>query len=114
VKAALSQNVAAALAALLLAGPIAAQTPEPLRIVVVDGQVLFAGANLDIDELRAALVKSGRQDETLMFQVGPNAKSGYISQVLKAVKDAGFTKFSIVGPTNGRPVLTVDPAQKLD
>jgi biopolymer transport protein ExbD len=103
-----------ALIAILPFAHFAHADPPPPRIVVLDGSVLFAGADLDLDELRSALAKTGRQDETLLFQVGPNAKSGYISRALKAVKDAGFSKFSIAGPTGGGPVLTVDPAMHLN
>lgn len=98
----------------ILAAHAARAEDAPLRITVVDGQVIFAGANLDLDELRAALARTGRQNEILTFQVGPNAKSAYISRVLKAVRDAGFAKLSIVGPAGGSPVLTVDPSTKVD
>jgi len=87
---------------------------DALRIVVVDGQVLFHGDNLDIAELRAALARTGRQGETLYFQVGPNAKSAYLTQVLQAVKEAGFAKLSIMGPTDASPVLTFDPSRPFD
>jgi biopolymer transport protein ExbD len=107
------------LACILIVGP---WTPThagdaarpPLRIVVVDGQVVFGGANLDLDELRTALASSDHKDETLYFQVGPNAKSTYISQVLKVVKQAGFSKLAIVGPTGPETVLTIDPAARYD
>ncbi len=100
----------------LSAVPTGAQNvpSDALRIVVVDGQVLFRGANLDIEELRAALAKTGRQSETLYFQVGPNAKSAYLRQVLQALKDAGFSKLSILGPTSSSPVLNFDPSRGFD
>ncbi len=101
-------------ASLALNAPDLNAQNTPLRITVVDGQVLFGGANLDVDELRAALAKAGRQSETLYFQVGPNAKSTYISQVLKAVQATGYAKLAIVGPTAPEPVLTVDPAKRFD
>ncbi len=88
--------------------------PDALRITVVDGQVLFQGGNFDVAELRAALAKTGRQNETLYFKVGPNAKSAYLGQVLRAVKEAGFSKLSILGPTGDSPVMTFDPSQIFD
>ena len=103
-------------AALLLAHPARAGDPAPeqLRITVVDGEVLFRGTNLDLDDLRAALTATGRQSETLYFQIGPNAKSTYISRVLRVVQAAGFSKFAIVGPTSHEPVMTIDPDQRFD
>ena len=74
------------------------ESDRPLRIVVRDGVVLFQGANLDVDRLRSALAATGRQMEALTLQVGPNAKSAYIRQVLRAVSEAGFARISITGP----------------
>ena len=103
-------------AMLLLSHPAPAEDAarDQLRIAVVDGQVIFQGANLDVDALGAALARTGRQEETLSVQIGPKAKSAYISRVLRAVQAAGFSKFSIVGPTGSEPVLTVDPAARFD
>jgi hypothetical protein len=99
--------------ALLTATSVHAED-QSLRITVVDRQVIFAGANLDIEELRATLVRIGRQNEVLTFRVGPNAKSSYISEVLKVVRQAGYSKLSIVGPAGGQPAITVDPDKTFD
>lgn len=84
-----------------------------LRITVIDGSVLMGGTEMDLDELRVALAKAGRQDEMVIFKVGPNAKSVFISRVLAVLKEAGYSRLTIAGPTADRPVVTVDPQKPL-
>ena len=83
---------------LMLASSVRADDPPQLRLVVHDGNVSFQGDNLDVEQLQAKLAASGRQTDPLYFQVGANAKSVFISRVLRAVRAAGFTHVVILGP----------------
>jgi biopolymer transport protein ExbD len=78
--------------------PARADDAAGLHVVVHDGDVIFQGVSMDVDQLQAKLATGGRQGDPLYFQVGSNAKSVYISRVLRAVRAAGFTHVVIVGP----------------
>ncbi len=71
---------------------------EPLTVVVEDGDVLFQGANLDLDQLKAQLAATGRQKERVYFRMGPNAKTAYTQRVVDAIKAAGFADIAVMPP----------------
>jgi biopolymer transport protein ExbD len=72
---------------------------EPLLTVLIqDGQVLFQGADLDLDELKAKLAATGRQKERVYFRVGPNAKSAFVQRVIDTIKAAGFADIAVMPP----------------
>ncbi len=72
---------------------------DRLTVTVRDGEVLFRGADLDVDELRSQLVATGRAGERVYVRIGPGAKSVYIDRVVKAIRAAGFADIAIVGPS---------------
>jgi biopolymer transport protein ExbD len=71
---------------------------EPLTVIVEDGDVLFQGASLDLDQLTAQLTATGRQKERVYFRMGPNAKTGYTQRVVEAIKAAGFSDIAVMPP----------------
>jgi biopolymer transport protein ExbD len=71
---------------------------EPLTVIVEDGDVLFQGANLDLDELKIQLIATGRQKERIYFRMGPNAKTAYTQRAVEAIKAAGFTDIAVQPP----------------
>ena len=83
---------------LFLAAPAHADDPKPLTVIIEDGDVLFQGANLDLDQLQARLTASGRQKEKIYFRVGPNAKTVFVQRVIDAIKAAGFADIGMVPP----------------
>ena len=89
-----------AIAAVLIAIPArAADKPaEPLTVIVEDGDVLFQGANLDLDQLKAQLIATGRQKERVYFRMGPNAKTAYTKRVVAAIEAAGFHDIAVMPP----------------
>jgi biopolymer transport protein ExbD len=70
----------------------------PLTVIIEDGQVLFQGADLDLDELKSKLAATGRQKERVYFRVGPNAKSAYVQRVIDTIKAAGFADIAVMPP----------------
>jgi biopolymer transport protein ExbD len=94
------KNAWLAIAAVLIAVPArAADKPaEPLTLIVEDGDVLFQGANLDLDQLTAQLIATGRQKERIYFRMGPNAKTAYTQRVVEAIKAAGFADIAVQPP----------------
>ena len=85
--------------ALSLAAPAhAADDTSPLTVIIEDGDVLFQGANLDLDQLQARLTASGRQKEKIYFRIGPNAKTVFVQRVIDAIKAAGFADIGMVPP----------------
>jgi biopolymer transport protein ExbD len=89
-----------AVATVLIAIPArAADKPtEPLTVIIEDGDVLFQGANLDLDQLKAQLIATGRQTERIYFRMGANAKTAYTQRVVEAIKAAGFTDIAVQPP----------------
>jgi biopolymer transport protein ExbD len=71
---------------------------EPLTVIVEDGDVLFQGANLDLDQLKTQLAATGRQKERIYFRMGPNAKTAYTQRVVEAIKAAGFADIAVQPP----------------
>ena len=71
---------------------------EPLTVIVEDGDVLFQGANLDLDQLKTQLAATGRQKERIYFRMGPNAKTAYTQRVVDAIKAAGFADIAVMPP----------------
>lgn len=88
----------AALAAGLIFSDAHADAPQPLTVIIEDGQVLFQGADLDLDELRMRLAQTGRQKERIYFRAGPNAKSAYVQRVIDTIKAAGFADIAVMPP----------------
>jgi len=86
--------------AVLIAVPLRAddKSAAPLTIIVEDGDVLFQGANLDLDQLKTELAATGRQKERIYFRMGPNAKTAYTERVVAAIKAAGFTDIAVMPP----------------
>jgi len=95
----------AALAVGLIFSTAYADNPQPLTVIIEDGQVLFQGADLDLDELKSKLAATGRQKERVYFRVGPNAKSAYVQRVIDTIKAAGFADIAVMPP----PGLGKDP-----
>jgi biopolymer transport protein ExbD len=88
-----------ALVAVLIAGPAYPdKSTEALTVTVEDGEVLFQGANLDLDQLKAQLVATGRQKERIYFRMGPHAKTAYIERVIAVIKGAGFSDIAVLPP----------------
>ena len=71
---------------------------EPLTVIVEDGDVLFQGANLDLDQLKTQLAATGRQKERIYFRMGPNAKTAYTQSVVDVIKAAGFADIALQPP----------------
>jgi len=71
---------------------------EPLTVIVEDGEVLFKGANLDLDQLKAQLAATGRQSERIYFRMGAHAKTAYTQRVVEAIKAAGFADIAVMPP----------------
>lgn len=74
------------------------QAPAPLTVIIEDGEVLFQGADLDLDQLKSRLAATGRQKERILFRIGPNAKTVYVKQVIDAIKEAGFADIGMMPP----------------
>ena len=88
---------AAAFAALTAAPPARADD-QPLTVFIQDGEVLFQGMELDIDQLTEKLKATGRQKERIYFRMGPNAKTAYTKRVVAAIEAAGFTDIAVMPP----------------
>jgi biopolymer transport protein ExbD len=76
-----------------------AQDADRLIVFIHDGEVLFHGAELDLDQLKAQLTATGKQGSKLYLRIGSSAKSVYVERVVKAVREAGFTDIAILGPS---------------
>ncbi len=89
------------LLAALIAAPTIAHAAEPDRLIVVihDGEVVFNGADLDLDQLKAQLTATGKQGARVYLRIGASATSVYVDRVVKAVREAGFADIAIVGPS---------------
>ena len=85
----------------------AADTPKPLTVTIMDGEVVLDGANLDLDELGDRLKASGRQAERIYCHAGANAKTVYLNRVFAAIHKAGFADIVLVSP-NGA-IMQIDP-----
>jgi biopolymer transport protein ExbD len=70
----------------------------PLTVIIEDGQVLFEGASLDLDQLKTRLAATGRQKERSYFRMGPHAKTAYTERVIDTIKAAGFTDIAVMPP----------------
>jgi biopolymer transport protein ExbD len=88
------------IAGVLIAIPAYAEdkTTEPLTVTIEDGEVSFQGADLDIDQLTAQLMATGRQKERIYFRMGPHAKTAYTERVIAAIKAAGFSDIAVLPP----------------
>ena len=71
---------------------------QPLTVFIQDGEVLFQGMELDIDQLTDKLKATGRQTERIYFRMGPNAKTAYTKRVVAAIAAAGFTDIAVMPP----------------
>jgi biopolymer transport protein ExbD len=91
------------LAAFIVIAPLTAQAqtdaPKPLKVIVIDGALLFGDETLDADQLRAKLAATGRQSEKILLQIGPTAKTVYIHRAIDAIHAAGFGNIALVGPS---------------
>ncbi len=72
---------------------------DRLIVFIHDGEVLFHGAELDLDQLKTQLAATGKQGSKLYLRIGSSAKSVYVERVVKAVREAGFTDIAILGPS---------------
>ena len=88
----------AALFAALIAIAAAHADDQPLTVFIQDGEVLFQGMELDIDQLTEKLKATGRQKERIYFRMGPNAKTAYTKRVIAAIEAAGFTDIAVMPP----------------
>ncbi len=70
----------------------------PLTVLIEDGEVVFQGAALDLDQLKAQLAATGRQKERIYFRMGPHAKTAYTERVIDTIKAAGFTDIAVLPP----------------
>ncbi len=91
------------LAALVLLSAVSVVRAEdsasgPLIVFIQDGEVLFQGKALDIDQLTETLKATGRQKERIYFRMGPNAKTAYTKRVIAAIEAAGFTDIAVMPP----------------
>jgi biopolymer transport protein ExbD len=96
----ISRGVKLAVAAALIAGVARGddKPAEPLTVIVEDGDVMFQGASLDLDQLTAELTATGRQRERVYFRMGPNAKTSYTRRVVEAIRAAGFSDIAVMPP----------------
>jgi biopolymer transport protein ExbD len=74
------------------------RSTEPLTVTIEDGEVLFRGANLDLDQLKTQLAATGRQRERIYFRMGPHAKTAYTERVIAVIKAAGFSDIAVLPP----------------
>ena len=88
----------AALFAACIALSPARADDQPLIVFIQDGEVLFQGAELDVDQLTEKLKATGRQKERIYFRMGPNAKTAYTMRVVAAIEAAGFTDIAVMPP----------------
>ena len=88
----------AALLALLTAFLPARADDQPLTVFIQDGEVLFQGRELDVEQLTETLKATGRQKERIYFRMGPNAKTAYAKRVVAAIAAAGFTDIAVMPP----------------
>lgn len=88
----------AALFAALTAIAPAHADDQPLTVFIQDGEVLFQGVELDVDQLTEKLKATGRQKERIYFRMGPNAKTAYTKRVIAAIEAAGFTDIAVMPP----------------
>ncbi|MDB5396606.1 MAG: hypothetical protein JWM91_4112 [Rhodospirillales bacterium] len=80
-------------------GGVHAEATDRLTVTVRDGEVLFHGADLDVDQLQSQLTATRRQGSRVYLRIGSGAKSVYIDRVIKAIRSAGFTDIVLVGPS---------------
>jgi len=85
--------------AALVSADAQTEAPQPLKVIVRDGELLFGGENLDADQLRIKLAATGRQSEKILLQIGPTAKTVYIHRAIDAIHAAGFGNIALVGPS---------------
>ena len=71
---------------------------QPLTVFIQDGEVLFQGMELDIDQLTERLKATGRQKERIYFRLGPNAKTAFTKRVVAAIEAAGFNEIAVMPP----------------
>jgi biopolymer transport protein ExbD len=92
-------RLAALAAGLVISAAQADDKPAPsLTVIIEDGEVLFQGAALDLDQLKTQLAATGRQKERIYFRMGPHAKTAYTERVIAAIKAAGFTDIAVLPP----------------
>lgn len=83
---------------IVLTGSSRAEDAAPLTVTVQDGDVLFHGAALDLDQLQSQLSATGRKGARVYLRIGSNAKSVYVDRVIAAIRAAGFANIAILGP----------------
>ncbi|HEX4504873.1 MAG TPA: biopolymer transporter ExbD [Alphaproteobacteria bacterium] len=88
----------AVLFAALIAISPAGAADQPLTVFIQDGEVLFQGMELDLDQLTEKLKATGRQPQRIYFRMGPNAKTAYTKRVIAAIQAAGFTDIAVMPP----------------
>ena len=88
----------AVLFAVLIAPAPARADDQPLTVFIQDGDVVFQGMELDIDQLTEKLKATGRQTERIYFRMGPNAKTAFTKRVVAAIEAAGFTDIAVMPP----------------
>jgi biopolymer transport protein ExbD len=91
-------NVGAILLCLVIFIASARADDQPLTVFIHDGEVVFQGMELDIDQLTERLKATGRQKERIYFRMGPNAKTAYTKRVIAAIQAAGFTDIAVMPP----------------
>jgi len=84
--------------AVLTAPAPARADDQPLTVFIQDGDVVFQGMELDIDQLTEKLKATGRQTERIYFRMGPNAKTAFTKRVVAAIEAAGFTDIAVMPP----------------
>jgi biopolymer transport protein ExbD len=90
----------ALLAVLFVTSSVAhAEEPDRLTVFIHDGEVLFHGTELDLDQLKTQLTATGKQGARIYLRIGSSAKSVYVDRVVKTVQEAGFTDIAILGPS---------------
>jgi biopolymer transport protein ExbD len=90
---------------LTCAGIAHSEDADRLTVMVRDGEVLFHGAALDVDQLQSQLTASGLQGSRIYLRLGSGAKSVFIDRVVKAIRSAGFTDIVLLGPSGMEKAL---------
>jgi biopolymer transport protein ExbD len=90
---------------LAFAGASHAEDADRLTVMIRDGEVLFHGVELDVDQLQSQLTASGLQGSRIYLRLGSGAKSVYIDRVVKAIRSAGFTDIVLLGPSGMEKAL---------
>ena len=90
---------------LSLARVAAAEDTERLTVMIRDGEVLFHGAELDVEQLQSQLTASGLQGSRVYVRLASGANSVFIDRVVSAIRSAGFTDIILLGPSGMEKAL---------